>query len=272
MATGGQAMVGAVRNAGKTRQELKLKAETSICRRFEGTDLQAALKDWLEQLEVPVSFRTFGNVLIDMEAKGLGATNRADRGALYRVYNPLHFGDAWESIRRTAVCPDKTVNQAIVATWWRVKQTDGDGTVSYTGPRDAIPFSDSVRAELEGLPAQGADAAIGAEDLALQYNQREDRFDPGDISEEEYAYREDGEQDIQRGNVGRAYGPRIDGIISTGLTLPEVVDNVGDARRKLYDAVGQAWEINTDCPVHVKAIENELMMCFHYIDSYRVQG
>ena len=51
--------------------------------------------------------------------------------------------------------------------------------------------------------------------------------------------------------------------------MPEVVVDVGDARHDLFQAVGRAWEISSDCPVHLKTIENELMMCFHYLDSYR---
>ena len=154
MATAGQASVGAV---SQLRGSLKQKAEASICRRFDGTDLQTALNTWLDTLESPVSFHTFGHVLIDMEAKGLGATTRADRGALYRTYNPLHFGETWEAQRRSSIGPDKTVDHNAVATWWRVKQTDGDGTVSWQGPLDAIPFSATVRAELENVPARDAE-------------------------------------------------------------------------------------------------------------------
>ena len=56
-------------------------------------------------------------------------------------------------------------------------------------------------------------------------------------------------------------------MISEGLTEPTVVGNVGDARNNLYQAIGAAYDTTTDCPVQLKAIENELMACFYYMDS-----
>ena len=57
------------------------------------------------------------------------------------------------------------------------------------------------------MPARDAGDTAEPEELALDRQEREDRADPGDIPEEDYAYREDGEEDTQRGNVGGPMAP-----------------------------------------------------------------